>query len=100
MATVAQIARLSEDKAARCHGIIERHTRVDADVSHRDRSMIIVSGQWRGRNYVELFSIPPGQFEEVIRLLQDMRRECGHGRIDAPLSFSNWVERDAPPSRR
>lgn len=73
--------------------LIRERTRIHADVHLRgDPNNIIIVGQYRGQDYVEIFSI---QHDHLSHLISDLRRMEKYGkvsRVDAPAEVSAVVK--------
>ena len=67
-----------------------QHSTVHADISY-DRSTIIVVGKYRSHDFVEVFSIREAEFDQVVSMLQGMRRTNKVGKVDAPTHFKAYI---------
>lgn len=64
-----------------------KNNRLSSDLSMRDRSFVILSGNWRGKDYVEIFEVVPEQFNDLRKELSHSNREI---KVDAPMYF-DWI---------
>lgn len=76
--------------------LIKHHTTVNADVgpSPRYPHTIVVIGQYRNNDYVQIFQIDVDEFQHIVRILRDMRRTHKLGKIDVPIAFKGPFMRD------
>ena len=74
---------------------IRKATKVHVDIPASSKSFtkVIVIGQYRGKDHVQLFSLRPGSIDMLIDQLKEMQRYCEFERIDAPLDISAVVKR-------
>jgi hypothetical protein len=57
---------------------------VDVNPSTRgDPHQIIMIGNYRGRDYIQTFSVHPEEFRELVHRFTDMQKYAHRGRIDA-----------------
>ena len=91
-------ARIShaKDVANESVQIIKERTTINADISPsaRDPSQIITIGRYKGRDYVQVFSIHGDDFEGLIHRLRDMERYGTVRRIDAPYGFEMVLDQE------
>ena len=73
---------------------VKRATKVHVDVSATQKgfTQVVIIGQYRGRDYVNTFSLRPGCIEDLIERLTQMSRYAGIGRIDAPMSVDATIK--------
>ena len=80
--------RKCQRELATAHKIIKNLTQLDADIHVQTRqpqdNLIIVTGRYKGRRYVNLFSSPSQQFEETIDLMRHLERLHRRGTYDVP----------------
>ena len=74
--------------------IIRERTTVDVDVAltSRDANQIIVSGIYRGRIYVQTYSIYTDDFADIIRLLRQMKQYGTVRRVDCPYTMKAVID--------
>lgn len=75
--------------------IIADRTELNVDMSPSmcNQNHVIVVGRYRNMDYIEVFTIAPGEFEHIICTLRHMERFGTVRRIDAPIAFRAIIER-------
>lgn len=58
--------------------------RIEADVSYRDDSFIVLSGKIKGKDYVNIYRVPN---DEIIKLNLYLKETFRKARVDAPIGF-------------
>jgi hypothetical protein len=76
-------------------GYVKKVTKVHADVDTTSEgyTKIVVIGQYRGKDHVQIFSLRPGSIDMLIDQLKDMQRYAEVGYIDAPEQISTTMKR-------
>lgn len=77
--------------------LIYDRTTVHADISPggRDPNVVILVGSYRGRDYVQCYSMDGRDFTGILEHLREASRHTGRiGRIDAPPAFRAVIDRD------
>jgi len=66
--------------------ILKSTSMCDADLQFGrfPTSRVIVSGTINGEGYVRIFEVPPGDLQEIVKILTDFERFAGRGNIDGP----------------
>ncbi|WOF74153.1 hypothetical protein QMT40_001800 [Parvibaculaceae bacterium PLY_AMNH_Bact1] len=75
---------------------LDRLTREDWDVSARGRSTIILTGVYRKRGFVKFYDIPQDEFEGLVHIYRDRRKEHTIRNIDAPYVVSGAFDLGEP----
>jgi len=86
----------SDEKMAEAVRIIKDRTEINLDISPsmRNPHQIIMIGRYRNRDYVQVFSVHPESFKELIHIVSEMR-EYGHvSRVDAPAGLQAVVDQE------
>jgi len=73
---------------------IRDRTDVSADVHFKDgaRNTIIVTGRYRGRDYVEVFTIAEPDLHGLIQQLREMRRYTHIRHVDTPPTMRAFID--------
>ena len=58
--------------------------RIEADISYRDDSFIVLSGKIKGKDYVNIYRVPN---DEIIKLNLYLKETFRKVRVDAPIGF-------------
>ena len=77
--------------------VIRERTGWHADVSAYDRvspNQIIVIGNYRGRDYIEIFNIPADGFRGVVEHCKDVSRFAHRGTIDAMPEIKAVIDKE------
>lgn len=67
---------------------------VDIPVSRRDPCNVIVTGLYRGTDFVQTYSLAPQDMAEVIEHLKTMQRYGRVRVVDAPIAMRAVVKRE------
>lgn len=59
--------------------------RIEADISYRDDSFIVLSGKIKGKDYVNIYRVPN---DEIIKLNLYLKETFRKTRVDAPIGFN------------
>lgn len=75
----------------RLTNLVKLHTRVDADISpHKsDKSVIICSGKWKNKEYVNVVEVNGDDFKYTYELLKEMEKTHSRGYYDLPYGMKN-----------
>lgn len=76
---------------------IKAATVIDVDVGFSNRRMennIIVSGVYRGKAHIDIFTVHTDDFKRLVEILKDMERYGNVRRIDAPQTVKATFERE------
>ena len=75
--------------------IIRDRTEIHADVSFaRESNKIILIGAYRGKDYIQTYSLPAGDFESLLHFLKEQQRYGKIGRIDTIPLFKSVIEKE------
>lgn len=82
------------NQVAQAKEYIRERTDVSADVHFNQyaRNYIIVTGRYRNRDYVEVFSLDESGFEGTINQLREMQRYARVRHIDAPPTMKAFID--------
>jgi len=84
-----------KQRVAKAEKIVAQHTVAHVDYHPRGQNSIIVVGQFRGKDYVDIQNIDNVELAHVVRLLKDFRdRGVKAGRIDAPPTVSAVIKHE------
>lgn len=67
---------------------------VDAHVTNHNPNQIIVTGRYRNRDYVQVFTLADNELGTLVEQLREMQRYGVVNKIDAPIGFRNVIERE------
>lgn len=67
---------------------LKKYERVDADIGIRSNNTVILTGQFRGRGYIQFYDFEPKEFEHMVRQLRDMKKHALIRTIDEPIGFN------------
>ena len=76
---------------------IKKATKLHVDIGAMDDRLsttIILCGQYRGKDHVQTFRLPPGSMIELIDQLRHMQRASTIQSIDAPLGMNATIRRE------
>jgi len=69
----------------------ELNNRISTDVSMKDKSYMVLSGKWRGKDYVEIYPIYPNEMDTFVREFKDRFRDREF-KIDATFGFKGGLK--------
>ncbi|QJA43021.1 hypothetical protein [Phaeobacter phage MD18] len=64
---------------------LDRLTKMDADISFRGDCMVVLSGVYRGKGYVQFYEVPAEEFRHIVERYRGMRRSNIIRHMDAPI---------------
>ena len=67
---------------------------IDLSAMGRDPHQIVLIGQYRKHDYVNIYTVDAREFESIREHLQELRRHNRIGRIDASPPMKAVIERD------
>ena len=67
---------------------------VDAHVTNHNPNQIIVTGRYRNRDYVQVFTLADNELKTLVEQLRKMQRYGVVSKIDAPVGFRSVIERE------
>jgi len=67
---------------------LEKFSTIDADVNFRGNNTVILTGQYRGRAYVQFYDVPQEDFRRYVEMMKHERRGDVFRAVDAPIGFS------------
>jgi len=67
---------------------------VGAAFNKHMHNQIIVTGRYKNRDYVEVFTIAHGELEHLIHQLREMQRYGVVNKIDAPIGMRAVIDRE------
>ena len=73
-----------ENELAQTNKVIRDRTDIHADIHYKSENQIVVIGRYRGRDYVQTYSVNGDDFRALVEQLRDMQKYGHIGRIDAP----------------
>lgn len=82
-----------QDMAKLVHGRTTLHADIGVGKGS-DIPFIILVGRYAGRDYIQVTHLPQGDFQELVRHCQSMRREGRWVTVDAPPVFNACFRRD------
>lgn len=94
LAIVAASLEDHEKEIANALHYIKRATKVHIDAGMDAQSTVIVCGQYRGKDHVQVFRISPGSFSGLVDELRAIKKYSTVEFIDAPGDISATVKRE------
>jgi hypothetical protein len=79
-----RVADYSNGIANQARKFVKEATTLDADVHIRGSNTIIVTGRFRGNDYIQTYDLGDKDFEYAVNLFRDMARSHQVRRIDSP----------------
>lgn len=73
---------------------VRKRTEAHVDVGYKGPSTIVLTGNFRGRDFVEIYQIDQPDFEYLRRTLSEMNRRHQVRRIDGPIEFCRHMKRE------
>lgn len=75
--------------------VMRRRTQyhIDGAIHRESPATIVLVGRYRGTDYVEVFSLGQGDFENLLRTCTHLNKFARAGRVDAPQAFRAVVGR-------
>lgn len=67
---------------------------VDVSMTRKNPSQVIVTGQYRNSDYVQVFNVDTDDLALLIDMLRDMQRHGVVRRVDAPIGFKAVFNRE------
>lgn len=95
ISTIAQHVQGVENEMRNAMHFIKKATKVHFDVGIEAQSTVIVVGQYKGRDHVQVFNVEPKDFEALVRQMREVQGHATIGRIDAPPgAISTTIKRE------
>tara|TARA_R110000803_G_scaffold67241_4_gene128920 strand:- start:862 stop:1236 length:375 start_codon:yes stop_codon:yes gene_type:complete len=89
-----RVADYSNGIANQAREFVKQATTLDADVHVRGSNTIIVTGRFRGNDYIQTFDLGDKDFEYTIRMFRDMARSHQVRKIDCPPGMKEIFTRE------
>jgi hypothetical protein len=93
---LARTEALHEEQEKANH-YIKKATKLHVDIAALDDKLsatVILCGQYRGKDHVQVFRLPPGDMPKLIDSLRYMKRAATIETIDAPVGLDATVARE------
>lgn len=74
--------------------LIRDRTDVSVDVGVRGPNTVIVTGKYKGVDYVEVFDVPGDHFGYIVDTLKDMKKHHQIRAIDSPMSMKFIINQE------
>ncbi len=83
------------NRAKTAERYVKKATKIHVDIppSLKDRTKVIVIGNYRNKDHVQVFTLRPGSIDMLIDQLRDMQRYAEIERVDAATEISATVKR-------
>jgi len=83
-------------RAAALETILKERTdiHVEAPYFRGSQGTVIVCGQYRGQDFVDVFQTVPQDFTTVVDMLKQMSRYAKIRTVDAPVELRAWIKRE------
>ncbi|MCJ7434044.1 MAG: hypothetical protein MUO77_11205 [Anaerolineales bacterium] len=86
----ADMTRMGRRIAA-AENVIRERTEVHADIHMKSPAQVIMIGQYRGKDFVNIYDVGQGDFETLLRHLKEVNRYATPGRFDMPWPMIKTV---------
>lgn len=88
-------AEIAQKQVLEAKQVIIDRTSISADVSsYQKRNIIIVTGNYKKRGYVQTFQLDSNDFSHFIDTLKDMKKYGRVDYVDSPPQMRHVFERD------